>query len=73
MTLIDWLQDIIVPYQQGEIIQMISSNVIRTQAIEGASHVTYVHNDGKDFSEVDAYTLLSGYQLNAVDYGCTMH
>ena len=45
-------QDIIVPYQQGTIIESISLNQIKTHAIEGANHVTYVHNNGEDFAKV---------------------
>lgn len=46
------VQDIIVPFQQGELIQNISFGGISTYAIEGANHVTYVHNNGEDFAEV---------------------
>lgn len=42
------------PFQQGELIQSISFNAIKTHAIEGANHVTYVHNGGHEFAEVSS-------------------
>ena len=44
--------DVIVPYQQGEVIQNITFHHIETKLISGANHVTYVHNDGHEFSNV---------------------
>ena len=43
----------IVPHQQGKLIQIISFNKIKTQVIEGANHVTYVHDSGQQFAQVE--------------------
>ena len=44
--------DVIVPYEQGELIQNISFNRIKAFIIDGANHVTYLHDGGDIFSKV---------------------
>lgn len=40
------------PYQQGELIQYLSFDAIKSHVIDGANHVTYVHDGGIEFSQV---------------------